>query len=126
MKNAAKSLKLNILAVVMAILGVGVPLGIYGITCIPSLNADPFPYVYLMFALAFLLLLIGFVIPDIQNARWRHKNSNYDGKLPEEVVNKAWSIRYPFFLAFAIIFTVCLFFEIWFWVSGNYPLPVNI
>ena len=55
MKKAAKSLKLNILGVVFALLGVGIPLGIYGITCIPSVNADPFPYIYLMFALAFLL-----------------------------------------------------------------------
>ena len=126
MKTAMKSLKLNILGAVFALLAIGIPLGIYGITCIPSLNANPFPYVYLMFALAFLLLLIGFVVPDIQVARWRHKNSAYDTKLPQEVSDKAWSIRYPFFLAFVVVFAVCLFFEIWFWISGNYPLPINI
>ena len=126
MKKAAKSLKLNIIGAVIGLFGIGIPLGIYGITCIPSLNATPFPYIYLMFALAFLSLLLGFVVSDVQNARWRHKNSEYDTKLPEEIVDKAWSIRYPFYLGFVIIFSACMFFEIWFWISGEYPLPVII
>ena len=126
MKNAAKSIKLNILGAILGILGVGIPLGIYGITCIPALNASPFPYIYLIFIFAFLYLLIGFVVSDIQIARWRRKTSEYDSKLPEEVKNKAWSIRYPFYLGFVIVFLVALVFEIIYWVSGGYPLPIAI
>ena len=126
MKNAAKSVKLNILGVVLGLFGVGLPIGIYGITCIPSLNASPFPYIYLMFIFAFLYLLIGFVVSDIQIARWRRKNSQYDSVLPDEVKNKAWAIRYPLYLAFAIVFLTCLGFEICYWITKDYPFPVSI
>ena len=121
-----KNIKLYILGIVLGILGVGIPLGIYGITVIPSLNATPFPYPYLMAAFAFLYLLLGFTISDVQIARWRHKTSEYDTKLPQDVKDNAWSIRFPFYLAAAIVLTAFLFFEIWFRISGGYPLPIHI
>lgn len=126
MTKAFRNIKLYILGLVLGLLGVGIPLGIYGITVIPSLNATPFPYPFLMAAFAFLYLLLGFTISDVQIARWRHKESEYDTKLPQEVKDKAWSIRFPFYLAAAIVLTAFLFLEIWFWISGSYPLPVNI
>ena len=126
MKKAAKSIKLNILGGGLGLFGIALPLGIYGITCIPSLNATPFPYIYLMFIFAFLYLLIGFVVSDIQLARWRRKNAEYDSKLPEEVKDKAWSIRYPLYLGFAIVILCALVFEIIYWITGGYPLPIAI
>jgi len=126
MKKAFRNIKLYILGLVLGALGVGIPLGIYGITVIPALNANPFPYPFLMAAIAFLYLLLGFTISDIQIARWRHKTSEYDTKLPQEMKDKAWSIRFPFYLAAAVVLSVFLFFEIWYWFSGGYPLPVEI
>ena len=85
MKKAFHNFKLYILGIALAIFGIGLPLGIYGITMIPSLNVDPFQYPFLMVALAFLYALIGFAVSDIQIARWRRKNAEYDTKLPQEV-----------------------------------------
>ena len=126
MKKAFHNFKLYILGIALAIFGIGLPLGIYGITMIPSLNVDPFQYPFLMVALAFLYALIGFAVSDIQIARWRRKNAEYDTKLPQEVKDKAWSIRFPFYLAVSIMLIVILFFEVWFWVAKDYPFPVNM
>ena len=125
MKNAAKNIKLNILGVVLGILGIGIPLGIYGITVIPSLNTNPFPYMYLIYIFAVLYVLIGFVVSDIQNARWRRKNAEYDTKLPQDVKDRAWKIRYPLYMAAAIVLTFAITFEILYWILGHYPLPMN-
>ena len=126
MKKALRNVKLYIIGVILAVVGVGIPFGIYGITLIPALNAEPFPYIYLLAAILFLYILLGFVISDIQTVRWRRKNAEYDTKLPEDVKDKAWSIRFPFYFAAIIVLIVILFFEIWYWVSGGYPLPMNM
>lgn len=126
MRKALHDLKLYFIGLGLAVVGLGVPFGIYGITLIPALNASPFPYTYLMWAFLVLYLFIGFTIADIRNARYRKKSQNYDGELPEEQKEKAWSIRFPFYFAVVIMFVICMFFEIWFWVSGNYPFPINV
>ena len=126
MEKAFRNVKLYVIGVILAVVGVGIPLGIYGITMIPSLNAEPFPYMYLFAALDFLYILLGFAISDVQIARWRRKTANYDTKLPQDVKDKAWSVRFPFYLAALILLVVILFFEIWFWVTKQYPLPTNL
>lgn len=123
MKKAFRNFKFYLIAIGLAIFGIGLPLGIYGITLIPSLNASPFAYIYLLWIFMVLYILIGFVVSDITNVRYRRKSQNYDGELSEEQSEKAWSIRFPFYFAALIMFVVCMFFEIWFWVSGSYPLP---
>ena len=122
MKKAMKSLKLNLLGVGIGTLGFLIPFGIYGITMIPSLNANPFPFLWLVGVLMILFVLLGFIISDIQIARWRRKNKEWDTILPEEIKDKAWRIRYPFYLAALILLVIFLFFEIWYWISGTYPL----
>jgi len=110
----------------MILVGLGVPFGIYGITCIPSLNLDPFPYPWLLWAITAIYFLLGFIIADIQVARHRRKTKNFDGKIEEDVRDKAWSIRFPFFFASAVLLTVGSVFEIWAFVAGSYPLPFSI
>lgn len=123
MKNAAKTPKLYIVVAVLVVIGFFIPFGIYGITMIPSLNTTAFPFLYLVWLFLFLYVLIGFLVSDIQIARWRHKTKEWDTKLPQEVKDKAWKIRYPFYLAAIILLVVCLFFEVWHLFAGAYPLP---
>ena len=126
MKKALKCVKLNILGIALGLVGVGIPLLVYGISVIPSLNANPFPYPYLEWPICFLYVLLGFVISDVQIARYRHKDKNWGDKLPEEIKNKAWSIRYPFYLAAVIVFIFCLFCEIFYLITGSYPFPFTL
>ena len=123
MKNAFKKTYLYFIGLGLGIIGIGIPLGIYVITCIPSLNANPFPYIYLHLIFLLVYLFLGWTIADIQNARWRHKNSDFESKLPEEQREKAWSIRIPFFLGALIILLFVLVFEIIYWITGGYPMP---
>ena len=126
MKKAFRSPKLYIIGVILVIVGLAIPFVIYGITLSPALNANIFPYPYLLPVFPFLYLLIGFAVSDIQVARWRRKSAEYDTKLPEEVKDKAWQIRFPFYFAAAVLLIVFLFFEIWFFASGSYPFPVDL
>ena len=126
MKKAFRSPALYFIGLGLIVVGLGIPFGIYLITLIPSLNADPFPYPYLLPVFPFLYLLIGFAVSDVQIARWRRKNAEYDTKLPQDVKDKAWQIRFPFYFAAAILLVVFLTFEIWYFVSGSYPFPVGI
>ncbi len=123
MKKAAKNYKLYIIAAALVVGGFGIPFGIYWITMIPSLNTDAFPFLYLLWIIMVVYVLLGFLISDIQIARWRHKEKEWDTKLPQEVKDKAWKIRYPFYLAAAVMLLICLFFEIWALIAGSYPLP---
>ncbi len=122
MKKAATSLKLNIIAIVLVVGGFGIPFGIYWITMIPSLNTSAFPFLYLLWVIALVYILLGFLISDIQIARWRKKEKEWDTKLPQEVKDKAWSIRYPFYLAGVVILLICIFFDVWALIAGSYPL----
>ena len=106
---------------ILIIIGVGIPFGIFGISLIPALNADPFPYPYLLPVFPVLYLLLGFAISDIQIARWRRKNAEYDTKLPEDVKDKAWQIRFPFYFAALVLFLVFISFEIYYFIANAYP-----
>lgn len=121
MKKALRTPKLYVIAAILTFVGVLIPFGILGITLIPALNADPFPYPYLLPVFPFLYVLLGFAISDVQIARWRRKNGEYDTKVPEEIIDNAWQIRLPFYLSAAILFLVFIFFEVWFFVAHAYP-----
>ena len=121
MKKALRTPKLYLIGAILIFIGLLIPFGIFGITMIPAVNADPFPYPYLLPVFPFLYLLLGFAISDVQIARWRRKNAEYDTKLPQEVVDKAWTIRFPFYFSALVLFLVFIFFEIWFFVAHAYP-----
>lgn len=121
MKKAFRTPKLYFIGLALTFVGLLIPFGIFGITMIPSLNADPFPYPYLLPVFPFLYLLLGFAISDVQIARWRRENKEYDTKLPQDVKDKAWTIRFPFYFAAAILLLVFLFFEMWFFVAHEFP-----
>lgn len=123
MKNAFKKVHLYFIGSGLGIFGIILPLAIYWITCIPSLNANPFPYIYLHLVFVLVYLFLGWTISDIQNARWRHKNSDFDSKLPDEQREKAWSIRIPFYLAAIVVLLFVFVFEIIYWITGGYPFP---
>ena len=125
MKKAFRTPSLYFIGTGMVVLGLALPFGIYGITCIPSLNLNPFPYPYLLWAFIAVYFLLGFVIADIIVVRHRRKTKNYDGVVEQEVKDKAWSIRFPFFFASAVLLTVGLFFEAWALIAGTYPLPFS-
>ena len=120
MKNAFKKLRVWLIGAGLSIVGVGVPFLILVITLnIP--DASAFQYPLLLGALAATYLLVGFIWGDLYTAIYRRKNKNWDGELPLEVKEAAWSRRLPFYLAAATCFTVFMIFEIIFWVSGSYP-----
>ena len=121
MKKALRTPKLYIIAAILIFLGLLIPFGIFGITMIPAVNADPFPYPYLLPVFPFVYLLLGFSISDVQIARWRRKNAEYDTKLPQEVKDNAWQIRLPFYLSALVLFLVFIFFEFWYLFAHAYP-----
>lgn len=45
------------------------------------------------------ILLIGFIIQDIYRATVRHKINDWDNKLDQKYIDKAWAIYYPLFVS---------------------------
>ena len=120
MKNALKKLRVWIIGVSLAILGVGVPFLILAIT----LNVDDaaaFQYPLLLGAFAAIYLLIGFVWGDLFTVSYRRKNKNWDGEVPPEIKEGSWSRSLPFYLASLTVFVVFMVFEVIFWITGGYP-----
>ncbi len=120
MKNAIKKFRVWIIAIALTVLGAGVPFLVLLIT-LNIENAAPFQYPLLLGAFAAAYLLVGFVWGDLHVAFYRRKVKNWDGELPPEIKESAWSRRLPFYLAAATIFTIFMVFEIIFWISGKYP-----
>jgi hypothetical protein len=54
-------------------------------------------YIFLFSGVA--LIFVGFVWQDLLKAQHRRKTKNWDGPLPEEIINSAWSVSLPFYLA---------------------------
>lgn len=120
MKNAFKKVKVWIIAAILTVVAVAVPFIILIITLnIP--NAYPFQYPLLLGAFAALFLLVGFIWGDLHVVSYRRKNKNWDGELPLEIKESAWSRRLPFYISAAVVFTVFMVFEIIYWIVGKYP-----
>ena len=120
MKKAFKKFRVWMIALALTVVGGGVPFLVLVITLNID-NAEAFQYPLLLGAFAAVYLLVGFVWGDLHVAFYRRKEKNWDGALPEEVKESAWSRRLPFYIAAAIIFTIFMVFEIIFWISGKYP-----
>lgn len=119
-KNAAKKLRVWIIGAALSVIGVGVPFLILVITLnLPK--ASTFHYVLGFGVFSAVYLLVGFIWGDLHVAYYRRKNKNWDGVLPEEIKESAWSRRLPFYSAALTTFVVLLVFEIIYWVSGSYP-----
>lgn len=76
-------------------------------------GASGYNYDYAIFGIAAALFLIGFVIADLYQANYRRKSKNWDGKLPGEIRNRAWSYRMPFFSTCGVLILFGLFLEIY-------------
>lgn len=53
-------------------------------------------------------VLGGFIAQDLYRGWKRHKLNDWDNKLPEEIINKAWSIYFPFFTSGLLSFAIGL------------------
>lgn len=120
MKNAIRKLKVWIIAIILTVIGIGVPFLVLVIT-LNLENTAAFQYPLLLGAFAASYLLFGFIWGDLYIANIRRKEKNWDGPLPQEVKDAGWSRKLPFYLSALTIFIVFMVFEIIFWITGNYP-----
>lgn len=54
-------------------------------------------YIFLFSGVA--LIFIGFVWQDLLKAQHRRKTKNWDGPLEAEIIDSAWAVSLPFYLA---------------------------
>ncbi len=69
---------------------------------------------YLLFGIGVVCLLIGYVASDLAKNKHRRKTKNWAGKLPDELIERLWEIRTPWFIAFvtAIITTIAYYIAV--------------
>lgn len=123
MKDAFKDYKIYVIGGILGLLGVGIPLGILGITLIPSLNVAPFDgYLYLMGAIMIFYFFVGFIWGDLKEASYRRKEKKWDDKLDETMKTTLWKRRLPFYLAGLIVLIVFAGFDIAWAITNSIPL----
>lgn len=120
MKNALKKLRVWLIAAALGTIGIGVPFLVLVIT-LNLENTRAFNYPILLGLFSAVYLLIGFIWGDLYVVGYRRREKNWDGQLPENIKESAWSRRFPFYLAAASVFLVFISFEIIYWISGSYP-----
>ncbi len=122
MKDSLKDWRVYVEAIVLTVIGLGVPFLVLGISLIPSFNFSPFEgYPYLEAIFMAVYFLIGFLWGDIKSASWRKKNKKYDGELPQEVKTTCWQRRWPFFLAAAALLIAFIVIDIYYGVTHHFP-----
>ena len=121
MRNALKLKRTYIVAAILAVIGLGIPYGIFGITLLPSVDASPFEYEYLLLIFLVVYILAGYVTWDMTRVRWRRKNKVWDGPIDPEIVDKSWGSSMFFFLASIILLIVVAINEIYALANGVYP-----
>ncbi len=126
MKNALKNYRVYIGALVLVIIGLGVPFLVLGISLVPSFNFNQFEgYPWLIAIFMGVYFLIGYLWGDIKSASYRKKNKNYDGELPEDIKTTCWSRRWPFFLAAIVLLVVFIVIDIYYGVTHHFPFIVT-
>lgn len=67
-------------------------------TYVPNSGVDwPFQFIgYCYFFSAVICFGIGFIWQDIYRAHYRHKTKNWSDKLPDQILETAWTIFIPF------------------------------
>ena len=106
MKNASKKWWNYLLVAV----GVGILVGL-GLTFFYTIGEPNWPLKYSWFFMIFggvFFALVGFIIQDLYRGWKRHKLHDWDNPLPDEIVNKAWSILFPLLFSGIISFLVGL------------------
>ncbi|MBQ0008816.1 MAG: hypothetical protein KBS97_00830 [Firmicutes bacterium] len=94
MKNASKKWYNYIFAALGIAFLVGVSLGLY--FTLGDQKGWPLKYSwFLMIFGGITFVMVGFIIQDLYRGWKRHKLHDWDNPLPDEVVNKAWSIFFP-------------------------------
>lgn len=87
---------------------------------IPSSNVSFSSYPYVIWGILVFYFFVGYVWGDIFVARTRHKISNYDGKLSDEIRTSAWKRRTPFFLSAGTLLILALILELSRHILGFY------
>lgn len=66
------------------------------------INGEGWPVKYVYYTILFggvAVTLIGFIAQDIYRAVIRHRINDWDNKLDQKYVDKAWAIFYPMFIS---------------------------
>ncbi|MGM9874074.1 MAG: hypothetical protein ACI31G_04075 [Bacilli bacterium] len=122
MKNALKSKKVYIIALILSLIGLLIPFGILFITLIPSLNTSPFSaYPYLLGAIMVVYFFIGFIWGDLKDASIRRKEKKWDDKLDDETKTMIWKRRLPFYLASIVLLIAFLIVDGFYFFTGSFP-----
>ncbi len=121
MKAALKYAKTYIIALVLAVIGIGIPMLITGIT-IWSAGSNPFSgYAYVIGIMTIAYFLIGFIWGDVITGRWRKEKKDWDGPVPENIKLRVWKTRWPLYLAAIACLVAFLVLVIYEWATGAYP-----
>lgn len=78
-------------------------------------NGEGWPLKYVCYCVFFsgvALLLVGFIIQDIYRALIRKKINDWDNKLDQKYIDKAWAIFYPMFVSGLISVVVGIFINL--------------
>lgn len=102
MKKAAKNWLNYLFAFLGILLLVGTGLLLYFVIGEPE-----WPLRYTFFFMIFggiIFVGVGFITQDLYRGWKRHKLNDWDNPLPDEIVNKAWSIFYPLLISGLLTF----------------------
>ena len=106
MKNAVKKWY-NYLFI---LLGVGILIGV-GLAVFYLVGEPNWPLKYSWYFMIFagvFCSLVGFIIQDLYRGWKRHKMHDWDNPLPDDIINKAWSILFPLLTTGVLTFLVGL------------------
>ena len=71
---------------------------------------DPFMWHFVLLGIAFLLLLVGWILREYRIIRWRKSTKDYESPLPQDVKDKTWEFFGPILMGalFCIFFVAVL------------------
>ena len=123
MKDAFKNKKVYIVAAI-ALVVAALVVTIWDIIALNSDNGFLQPEM-VVWAFAIIYVLIGYVAGDMVVVRYRRKEGQYDGKVPDEIRINAWIKRLEFFIPAILLFIAAITFDIIAVTTGTYPLGGN-
>lgn len=108
MKSAFKNKFTYLLGIPLGILGAGIPFLIWGICKL--CGYDSFPYYIVLASIAFLYYMIGLLLADIGELKYRKKNDLVlESSVPVEVHQAFQNKKAPFFIgAFMVIIALAV------------------
>ena len=120
MEIVFKDKKLLLILIADLLISVSVPFLIHGILTLSGSGSFTYPFLFAIFGAinAFLSYLSG----DIIIISYKKKNNIVTSSIPEDVVNRARQIRYPFIISLLVDLLVFTVFAIIYSMTGAWPL----